>query len=414
MFSPVEKMLAMRYLRSRKQEGFISVVSGFSLVGIALGVATLIVVMAVMNGFRQELFKRILGMDGHVSIVNMVAGVPEYKDIINRVQKLPGVTFASAMVDGQVMVMANDVAFGAEVRGVTATDIKSRKVLADSISPSVLEKFDSGDEVIIGRRMATNLGLNEGDELTIISPQSRSTVMGTIPRMKSYHVAGIFNVGMYEYDSGVILMPLAAAQLFFQLKNSVNIVDIKLEDPMQAAAMAHAISGIIDPHHAIHSWQSSHAQIVNALGVERNVMFLILTLIILVAAFNIISSLIMLVRDKEADIAILRTMGATRGAILRIFFLCGSSIGVIGTLAGTALGLLFALNIESIRQFLQSLTGTELFSAEIYFLSTLPADVQASEVIKIVIMALILTFLATIYPSWRAARTEPAQTLRYK
>lgn len=414
MFAPIEKMLALRYLRSRKQEGFISVVSGFSLIGIALGVATLIVVMAVMNGFRQELFTRILGMDGHVSVVNLVAGIPEYKAIIDDARKLSGVIEANAMVEGQVMVLASDIATGAAVRGLSSEDIKAKKVLADSLPESALNGFDESENVMIGRRMASNLGLMEGSELTIISPQSRSTVMGTIPRMKTYRVGAIFDVGMYEYDSAVILMPLKAAQVFFKLQGAANVVEIKLAEPMRAAITANEVKKIVASHHAVHSWQRTHSQIVNALQVERNVMFLILTLIILVAAFNIISSLIMLVRDKEADIAILRTMGATRGAILRIFFLCGSSIGVLGTLSGTALGLLFALNIESIRQGLQAMTGTDLFSAEIYFLSTLPADVQAAEVVKIVVMALLLTFLATIYPSWRAAKTEPAQTLRYK
>jgi lipoprotein-releasing system permease protein len=413
MFSPIERLLAIRYLRSRKAEGFISVVSGFSLVGIALGVATLIVVMAVMNGFRQELYSRILGMDGHVSVSNMVRGIQDYASLQTRIAAIEGVTSVNPMIEGQVMAMAGDVSTGAMVRGMRLEDVRQKKTLVDAIKDGVLEDFQTHNGVLIGARMARNLGLRVGDSITLVSPRVRSTVMGSMPRMKSFPIAAIFDVGMFEYDSGVIIMPMGEAQVFFQLPNAVNMLEIRTQNPMRAALTAREVQAVVGEAHNVYDWQRTHAHFVNALQVERNVMFLILTLIILVAAFNILSGLIMLVKDKEGAIAILRTMGATRGSIMRIFFLCGSSIGVLGTLLGVVLGLAFSLNIEHIRQFIESLSGTELFAAEIYYLSTLPADVQAHEVAQVVVMALVIAFLAPLYPSWRAAKTEPAEALRY-
>ncbi len=414
MFSRTERMIAFRYLRARKQEGFISVIAGFSLVGIALGVATLIVVMAVMNGFREELITRILGVDGHITVVGGVDGVENYQTLADTLESRSDIVRVTPMVEGQVMLAANDRASGALVRGISREELARKELLAQHIAPEVLEVFEGHHGVILGHRLAQRLQLFPGDEVTLVSPRTRATVMGAIPRMKSYPVLALLDLGMFEYDNSLVLVPLESAQLFFQLpKTNASMLEVMTPNPMMALEVAHRVEDAVPPYYRVVDWQRRHFQFFNALKVERNVMFLILTLIILVAAFNIISSLIMLVRSKTGDIAILRTMGAPRGSVLRIFFLCGASIGVIGTVVGSLLGLAFALNIETIRQWLESFTGTELFAAEIYFLSTLPAVVKWDEVVQVVAMALVLSFLATIYPAWRAAKTDPAEALRY-
>jgi len=415
MFSAFEWMVAMRYLRARRQEGFISVIAWFSLLGIALGVATLIIVMAVMNGFRQELLSRILGLNGHLSVYGPPSvGLTDYDALADRVIKVRGVTGVNPMIEGQVMVTARGLARGAVVRGLRPADVRARQILADNIRSGTLEAFDGDDAVLIGARLAERLGIGVGDKVTLISPKGNVTVFGTVPRMRAYSIAAIFDIGMFEYDSGFVFMPLAAAQSYFRMPDAVTTIEVFVEDPQRARRLAGGVIEAVGGSGRIHDWQLANASFFNAIQVERNVMFLILTLIILVAAFNIISSLIMLVKDKGRDIAILRTMGATRGMVLRIFFLAGASVGVIGTFAGFALGLAFAENIETIRQWIQTLTGTELFAAEIYFLSQLPAEVDAGEVVAVMAMGLGLSFLATVYPAWRAARIEPAEALRYE
>lgn len=419
MFSPVERLLAFRYLRSRKRDGFISVIAGFSLVGIALGVATLIVVMAVMNGFRYELFQRILGVDGHVAITAVgPGGIPDYEKLTSSLKQEQGVIQSVPMIDAQVMVMTRGNASGALVRGMDEAGLKQKALLSMHIRPEVMKAYQAGDGVIVGYRLAQRLGLHaglpveSGGGITLVSPAMRSSVLGSVPRMKAYPILSTFDTGMYEYDNGLILMPLQEAQLFFSYPGRVTTIELMVDKPFEAIYYATKLEHILPTGLQALDWQRRHFQITNALKVERNVMFLILSLIIMVAAFNIVSSLIMLVKDKESDIAILRTMGASRGTILKIFFLTGSTIGVVGTLSGVALGLAFSLNIERIREWLQSLTGADLFSAEIYFLSTLPARTEPVEVIQIALMALGLTFIATLYPSFRAARTEPAEALR--
>ncbi|MBR9970533.1 lipoprotein-releasing ABC transporter permease subunit [Magnetospirillum sulfuroxidans] len=413
IFDAFERMVAFRYLRARRKEGFISVIAGFSLLGIGLGVATLIVVMAVMNGFRQELLTRILGINGHMGVYGNGAALTQFDPLAGAIRELPGVVRVIPTVEGQVMATSAGGASGAIVRGVRPDDLLARDIFAKGLGGSA-DAFKAGEGVLIGYRLAEKLGLQIGDTVTLISPKGNATAFGTVPRMRGYTVAGTFNVGMFEYDSGFMFMPLEAAQTYFKYPDSVTQIEVFLNNPDKVSEVRNAIYRLAQGNVRIYDWQQANANFFNAVQVERNVMFLILTLIILVAAFNIISSLIMLVKDKGRDIAILRTMGATRGMIMRIFFLAGASVGVVGTVLGTLLGVWFATHIEQIRQFIQSIIGRELFAAEIYFLTQLPARVETGEVVVVVLMALGLSIAATIYPSWRAANLDPVEALRYE
>jgi len=413
IFGAVERMVAFRYLRARRQEGFISVIAVFSLLGIALGVATLIVTMAVMNGFRAELLGRILGFNGHLNVYAAEGPLTDYDAEASLVRRIPGVVSVRPIIEGQVMASAGSQASGALVRGISEKDLAGQSLIAKNLSPEALAGFKDNN-VLIGSRLALQLGIKTGGSITLISPQGTTTVFGTMPRIKTYHVAGTFEVGMYEFDNSVIFMPMPAAQTFFNLDKAVSSLEVMVADPDNVRAYDRAIYDALGGKARIFDWQQSNLSFFNAVEVERNVMFLILTLIILVAAFNIVSSMIMLVKDKGHDIAILRTMGATRGMILRIFILAGASIGIVGTLAGFVLGVEFAEHIEGIRRFIQSIIGTDLFSAEIYFLTQIPARVDPYEVGSVLAMAFGLSFLATIYPSWRAARLDPIEALRYE
>ena len=412
MFSNFERLVAFRYLGSRRQEGFISVIAWFSLLGIALGVATLIIVMSVMNGFRSELLTRIMGLNGHITVYDKTAPIKDFDALAVSIGEVPAVLNVTPQLQGQVMALANGRAAGALVRGIRPSALEARKIIRTNIIQGALSKFSDGPNVIFGSRLADRIGLSAGDKVTLISPSSTPTAFGSMPRMRSFTIAAIFNVGMFEYDNTLIYMPLDHSQNFFKSGDGVNALEIMVKNPNDVEELRSKITKVIgNSRHAV-DWKQKNSSFFNALQVERNVMFLILTLIILVAAFNIISSMIMLVNDKRSSIAILRTMGATRGMIMRIFFMSGASVGVIGTIIGSLLGIIFGRNIETVRLLLQNLTGTELFSAEIYFLSKLPAEINTMEVILIICMALFLSFSASIYPSWRASRADPVEALR--
>ncbi|MDA0998510.1 MAG: lipoprotein-releasing ABC transporter permease subunit, partial [Proteobacteria bacterium] len=377
MFSAFEWMIALRYLRARRQEGFISVIAWFSLIGIALGVATLIIVMSVMNGFREELLTRILGINGHLSVYSAASGrLDDFDKLADDIRNLDGIVSVNPMIEGQVMATTKGNAKGALVRGLRAEDLAKRKIVADSLSKQAMAGFTGNDSVIIGHRLAQNLGVSAGDKLTLVSPNGNVTAFGTVPRMRAFTVVGTFDIGMFEYDSGFIFMPLPAAQAFFRMPGAVTNMEIFVDRASDAPRAALYVSRQLQGRAIVHDWQRANSSFFNAIQVERNVMFLILTLIIVVAAFNIVSSLIMLVKDKGRDIAILRTMGATRGMVMRIFLLAGASVGVIGTAAGFALGLFISANLESIRQWLQTISGMQLFQAEIYYLSRLPSKIE--------------------------------------
>ncbi len=414
MFSKFERMTAWRYMRAKRKEGFISVITGFAFTGIALGVATLIIVMSVMNGFKAELLNRILGINGHISIVAS-AGFPfnNYEKAVDDLESIEGIATAFPLIEKQLLVSAFRSAEGAMVRGIKKEDILKKKVMRDGFASLDIEGF-TGDVVVLGYKLANKLGVVTGDEITLISPNGKVTAFGSVPRMKSYQVIGTFNMGMFEYDSNYIFMPLEGAQKYFGLKNAVTMIDVGLQNENQLEKMRAMIEKSVGLDAYVYDWKQTNSAFFNAIDVERNVMFLILTLIILVAAFNIITGLIMLVKDKSRDVAVLRTMGATRGMIMRIFFLDGAFIGFVGTTIGVIIGLLFCENIENIRQFLQNISGRDLFSAEIYFLSQLPAKVNNAEVGLVVVVTLVLSFLATLYPAYRAAKLDPSEALRYE
>lgn len=414
-FAPFEWMLALRYLRARRKEGFISVIAGFSFLGIVLGVATLIIVMAVMNGFRKELFNKILGLDGHVVVYKVGSDdFPEYADVAKRLEAVAGVKYAVPLIEGQVIASTPAQALGGKVRGLSEEGLKALPQISKNIRAGILDGFDSQEGIAIGVRLAQLLRVNVGDNVTLVSPRGATTPFGTAPRIKSYKIAALYEMGMAEFDRSMIFMPLAEAQRFFNKVDSVDVLEVIVEDPENVGQYVANMkaAGIQSMHYV--DWRQRNESFFTVLEVERNMMFIILSIIVLVAAFNIISGLMMLVKDKGRDIGILRTMGATKGAIMRVFLITGASIGVVGTLAGCVLGIVFCWKIDEIRQFVAWITSTRLFDPEIYYLTRLPADLNWRTTTAIVLMALVLSVLATLYPSWRASRLDPVEALRYE
>ncbi|MBO9193908.1 lipoprotein-releasing ABC transporter permease subunit [Rhizobium sp. 16-449-1b] len=414
-FSAFERLVAWRYLRARRKEAFISVIAGFSFIGIMLGVATLIIVMAVMNGFRTELISRILGINGHMIVQPVDGPFTDYPALTDRLGAVPGIKVALPLVEGQTLASgAGGAGTGALVRGIRAEDLSKVKTVSDNIKSGDLVGFAAGQGVLIGSRMADQLGLQAGDTITLISPEGDVTPMGINPRVKSYKVSGIFEIGMSEYDATIIYMPLEEAQLYFNAEGLVQSIELFVDNPDNIDELRPKVEAAAGRQIAITDWRQRNQTFFSALQVERNVMFMILTLIVLVAALNIISGLIMLVKDKGSDIAILRTMGASSGAIMRIFFMTGAAIGLVGTFAGVLLGVIVCINIEKIRAFFSWLSGTVLFDPQLYFLSQLPAKMEVGETVSVVVMALTLSFFATIFPAWRASKLDPVQALRYE
>jgi lipoprotein-releasing system permease protein len=413
-FAPFEWLISLRYLRARRKEGFISVIAGFSFLGIMLGVATLIIVMAVMNGFRKELLDKILGLNGHLLVQPLESPLTDWKVVAERINAVQGIRLAAPIVEGQALATSPFGATGVLVRGIRSEDLTNITSIARNIKQGTLEGFDEGQGLAIGRRLADTLSLRAGDNVTIVAAKGAVTPMGTLPRTKTYRVAAVFEIGMSEYDSLFVFMPITEAQAYFNRPSDVTAIEVYTTNPDKIGEFRKSVTEAAGRPIFMVDWRQRNATFFNALQVERNVMFLILTLIVLVAALNIISGLIMLVKDKGSDIAILRTIGASQGAIMRVFLITGASIGVVGTVIGFVVGTIICLNIEPIRKFLSWMTNTELFPAELYFLSKLPAEMDPGETFAVVLMALTLSVLATLYPSWRAARLDPVEALRYE
>ena len=373
-FSPFEWLLAGRYLRARRKEGFISIIAGFSFIGIVLGVMTLIVVMAVMNGFRAELFEKILGVNGHAIAQKIGGNFQDYEEVSARLRSVAGVRHAMPMVEGQVMMSGPGATAGALVRGMRGGDINNIPLIGGKIINGSLIGFDEASAIAIGSRLAASLRVTVGDSITMVNPRGKTTIFGTKPNIKQYQIAAVFEIGMSEYDRSIVFMPLEEAQKYFNQPSAVAVLELLVDDPEAIAGLMPKLRQVAGPTIYLSDWTERNQSFFTVLEVERNVMFIILSLIVLVAALNIISGLMMLVKDKGRDIAILRTMGATKGAVMRVFLITGASIGVVGTFVGFVLGVLFCRNIESIRQWVSWVTGTTVFDPNIYYLSTLPGQ----------------------------------------
>ncbi len=417
-FSAWERSIALRYLRARRRQGGVALVSAISFCGVMLAVSVLIIVMSVMNGFRAELLNQILGFNGHLYVSGPLLDDPARVDrAITRLRQVPGVTQAVPMVEAEAMALGQGIT-GAIVRGVRPEDFRGMRAISGNIHSGSLQGFGQGDYggdlIVVGSRLAAQIDVRPGDPMTLVSPCAASTAFGCSPTQKAYTVGGLFTVGMSQYDQTYVYMPLAQAQAFFNRGQAVDLIEIKVADPDRADQIRPLIQRAAGPDAVVTTWQSKNQSFFTALTVERNVMRLILLLIVLVAALNIISGLWMLVKNKGRDIAILRSMGATQGAILRIFFMAGAAIGVLGTIAGFVIGALFCSFIRQIEAFVRWISGTDVFSADVYFLSHIPAKIDWLEVTGIMVAALAMSFLAVLFPAWRASRIDPVEALRYE
>jgi lipoprotein-releasing system permease protein len=413
-FAPFEWLLAFRYLRARRRKGSVSVIAFFAVIGIMLGVATLIIVLSVMNGFRKELFDKILGLNGHVIVRPLARPFNDYLETAERLKAVPGVKVALPVVEGQVMISSQSGSSGIIVRGLRALDLKSLASISNNVRYGTLDGFDDSQGVAIGTRLANSLNVFVGSEVALLAPRGASTPFGTAPRVKRYPVKAIFEMGMSEYDNTIAFLPLKEAQSFFNVPDAVHVLELVVANPDKVDDMRGVLQDAAGPDMLLSDWRQRNATFYNTLKVERNVMFVIVMLIVLVATLNIISGLTMLVKNKGRDIAVLRTMGATRGAIMRVFFISGTSIGVMGTLLGFLLGVSVSMYMEEIRQFLSMLTETRLFDPQVYFLSKLPSEMDPVEVGVVVTVSLLLSMAATIYPALHAARLDPVEALRYE
>ena len=408
-------MIAFRYIKSRRVEGFISISAWFSLLGIMLGVATLIVVMSVMNGFRTELVDRILGINGHLIIYSKnERTIPNYTKIINKILDTPNVVAVTAHLEGQALAKNKNSISGVIIRGSKWSDLAAKKLLWKSLNQSTISNFKDKHNIIMGYRLGQKLNLKVGDYISLISPNGMETALGVMPVNQNFKVGGFFDMGMYEYDNNFIFIPWKKAELFLSTNNIAHGIEVFLKDQKLTSSVNLQLQSKLNKNLIVIDWKKRNSSFMNALAVEKNVMFVILTLIILVAAFNIISSMIMLVQTKKADIALMRTMGASQYLIIKVFMLTGSIIGFLGTFVGVLLGVFVSMNIEKIRQLITSIFDQELFSAEIYFLSKLPSNININEVLIVICISIFLTLLASIFPAWKASKISPAEALRYE
>ena len=408
-------MIAFRYIKSRRVEGFISISAWFSLLGIMLGVATLIVVMSVMNGFRTELVDRILGINGHLIIYSKnERTIPNYTKIINKILDTPNVVAVTAHLEGQALAKNKNSISGVIIRGSKWSDLAAKKLLWKSLNQSTISNFKDKQNIIMGYRLGQKLNLKVGDFVSLISPNGMETALGVLPVNQNFKIGGFFDIGMYEYDNNFIFIPWKKAELFLSTNNVAHGIEVFLKDQKLTSSVNLQLQSKLNKNLIVIDWKKRNSSFMNALAVEKNVMFVILTLIILVAAFNIISSMIMLVQTKKADIALMRTMGASQYLIIKVFMLTGSIIGFLGTFVGVLLGVFVSMNIEKIRQLITSMFGQELFSAEIYFLSKLPSNININEVLIVICISIFLTLLASIFPAWKASKISPAEALRYE
>ena len=412
MFGAFERMVAMRYLRAKQEEGSVSLIGIFAFVGIALGVMTLIVVMAVRTGFRDDFIDRILGFDGHIYVFATDKYLEDYEDIVQKLEKIQKVKTATPLVEGTALIQIDDYVTGAVVRGISEKDAKKRELIADNIVDGTLDSLADEGSILVGKRLVEKRGLSIGDEVNITSPKSKETAFGSIPNIKTFKIGAIFETGISKFDENVYFVPLASAQKLFDQQGVASNIEIFLHDPNDIHVIRPDVYKAIGDNNYIRDWLQRNKPMMVALDVESNVMFIIITLVICIAAFNIVSSLIMLVKDKARNIAVMRSMGATKGMMTRIFFLTGASIGFTGTALGVTLGVLISTNVEKVRVFLEAITGKTIFDAEIYYLTRLPSKLEMHVVVLTSVTALLLTFIATIYPAWRAARLDPAEALR--